>query len=169
MALKFIKRSHFEQIDSNAKPDFGEDECSFDGKFDLFTHYVTEVTYGMDCVFVFKKDTANRSEQTSVQGTLDIVVNAIPGFAIEGGGEVDLSDEEKNVLNTTVLRVFGDFSPITKLPSTYLEAVAFYKDDLLVMAIDKSLMTPIKAKLQKMSQVYKHHTLIKTCQKKVKV
>ena len=140
MVLKYKRDSHFSEIATNTPADYADFECDTD----LYTHFVTKVTYGTNCYFVFKKDTKGGSEQTSVEGELDIVVNAIPSFGIEGGGKVNLTDSETEVLNTTKLRMFGDFSPISKLPATFFEAVEFYQEILPDLAAHKASQTPLE-------------------------
>merc|ERR1711971_246992 len=95
----------------------------------------------------FKKDTKGGSEQTHVEGELKIVVDAIPNFGIEGEGRVNLTDSETEMLNTTNLRIFGDFSPISNLPSTFLEAVEFYQDTLPILVADRASQTPLEVTL----------------------
>merc|ERR1719341_2159698 len=145
MVLKYKQNSHFAEIATNtpADPAYSEMEC----KTDLYTHFVTKVTYGTNCFFVFKKDTKGGSEQTSVEGELKIVVDAIPGFEINGEGEVDLTDSQKEMMNTTNLRMFGDFSPTSPLPSTLVEAVIFYQETLPILVADKASQTPLEVTL----------------------
>ena len=140
MVLKYKQDSHFSTIATNTPADYAGPECDTD----LYTHFVTKVTYGTNCYFVFKKDTKGGSEQTHVEGELKIVVDAIPNFGIEGEGRVNLTDSETELLNTTNLRMFGDFSPISKLPSTFLEAVEFYQDTLPILVADRASQTPLE-------------------------
>jgi hypothetical protein len=145
MALKYESQTHYTYIASNTPPDYGDSmECSSD----LYTHFVTQVTYGINSFFVFKKATNGGKEQTSIDGKLNIIVNSIPGFGIEGEGRVNLTDSEKTLLNTTNIRMFGDFSPHdTPLPSTFDEAVNFYHNVLPALADDHSKTTALMARL----------------------
>ena len=122
MALKYERDTMFSYINVHTPMDYFE-EC----QSELFTHFVSEINYGLNAFFVFKRDTQYGEEQTSVQGELEIIVKAIPGFAIEGGGNISITDSQREILNTTHIRMFGDFSPSSKLPSTLEEAVTFYK------------------------------------------
>merc|ERR1712130_884990 len=142
MVLKYKQNSHFTEIATNTPPDYRE-EC----ETELYTHFVTKVTYGTNCFFVFKRDTQGGSEQMSVEGELKIVVDAIPDFEINGEGGVNLTDSQKEVLNTTNLRMFGDFSPLSPLPSTLVEAVTFYQETLPIIAADKASQTPLEVTL----------------------
>ena len=59
--------------------------------------------------------------------TLDISVTKIPAFSIDGKGSANLSNKEKNVINSTSLVMYGDFSPEKVLPTTFDEAILFFK------------------------------------------
>jgi len=123
VALKYHSQTHFSFINVHTAPDFGEECLS-----DQFTHLVTSVTYGNDVYFVFKRQTLDSEDQTNVMGELDIAINAIPGFAINGGGKVNLTEKQQELLDTTHIRMHGDFSPEVKLPATFDQAVEFYRD-----------------------------------------
>jgi len=92
-----------------------------------YTHIVTEVTLGISAYFVFKSVVTTKDEQNQVKGDLDIAINNIPSFSAHGGGSVDLSESVQETLNSTYLRMYGDFSPEYPLPSTFDSAVDFYK------------------------------------------
>merc|ERR1712226_897158 len=100
------------------------DECSQGSKY---THVVTSVEYGLDAVFSFKRQTQAHENDMQVTGSLELSINKIPGTTIEGSGEVNMTEWEKELFNTTTLEVFGDFSPEKQLPTTFEEAVRFYK------------------------------------------
>jgi len=92
-----------------------------------YTHIVTEVTLGISAFFVFKSLATDKSEANHVRGDLEISINEIPSFSASGGGQVDLSESQQETLNSTNLRMFGDFSPEHPLPSTFDSAVDFYR------------------------------------------
>merc|ERR1719369_2271460 len=92
-----------------------------------YTHIVTEVTLGISAFFVFKSLATDKSEANHVRGDLEISINNIPSFSASGGGQVDLSESQQETLNSTNLRMFGDFSPEHPLPSTFDSAVDFYR------------------------------------------
>jgi len=101
-----------------------------------FTHVVTSVTYGLDAVFVFKRLLDSHETEEQITGSLEITINKIPGAAIEGEGHVDISDTDKTTMNHTSLTMYGDFSPETPAPTTFEDAIEFYKN-LPVMASDE--------------------------------
>jgi hypothetical protein len=118
---------HIEQeeqsIDYHMDKDF-PDECE---NSHLYTHAVTSITMGADAVFNFKRQTENGETMSDIEGTLSVSVTSIPNLDINGEGSVDISEEEKSVLEKTILRVHGDFSPEEALPSNFVQAVEFYK------------------------------------------
>ena len=102
------------------------DECQPENAA-KYTHVVTSVEYGLDAVFSFKRQTKLHENKMSVTGDLEISINKIPGASIEGSGSLNMTEWEKEMWNTTTLTVYGDFSPESRLPTTYQEAVDFYK------------------------------------------
>ena len=93
-----------------------------------YTHVVTSVDYGLDAVFSFKRLAKSHENKQSITGSLEISINKIPGTTIEGEGQINMTEWEKELFNTTTLEVFGDFSPEYKLPTTYEEAIEFYQN-----------------------------------------
>ena len=92
-----------------------------------YTHVVTSVTYGLDAVFVFKKLLESHETDDQVTGSLEIAINKIPGAAIEGEGQINITDSDLEVMNHTSLKIYGDFNPSTPVPTTYDAAVEFYR------------------------------------------
>jgi len=115
---KFVKT-----LPKQTEKDYPE-ECSKP----QFTHAVTSVTYGLDAVFVFKKLLESHETEEQITGQLEISINKIPGAAIEGEGSVDITDSDLMIMNHTSLTMYGDFSPETTAPTTFEDAVEFYKN-----------------------------------------
>jgi len=103
--------------------DYG-DECSNP----QFTHVVTSVTYGLDAVFVFKKLLKSNETEEMITGSLEIAINKIPGTSIEGSGNLTITDADKEVMESTTLTMYGDFSPETPTPTTFEDAIEFYQN-----------------------------------------
>jgi len=93
-----------------------------------YTHVVTEVSYGLGANFEFRRVIHEDESTQDINGQLKVTINNIPGFSISGEGSVDLSDYEQNLLNTTSLKMYGDFSPNGDylIPTTFDEAIGFY-------------------------------------------
>ena len=115
---KFVKT-----LPKQTEKDYPE-ECSKP----QFTHAVTSVTYGLDAVFVFKKLLESHETEEQITGELEISINKIPGAAIEGEGSVNITDSDLMIMNHTSLTMYGDFSPETTAPTTFEDAVEFYKN-----------------------------------------
>ena len=98
------------------------DECSNP----QYTHVATSVTYGLDAVFVFKRLLASHETEEQITGSLEISINKIPGAAIEGEGQVNITDKDLEAMNHTSLTMYGDFSPELTLPTTFEDAINFY-------------------------------------------
>ena len=109
------------------------DECSNP----QYTHVATSVTYGLDAVFVFKRLLASHETEEQITGSLQISINKIPGAAIEGKGNVTISDAEKEEMSHTSLTMYGDFSPETPAPTTFEDAIEFYKNKSYMTAVTK--------------------------------
>lgn len=119
--MLFHTTKYTEVIPKYTKVDY-DDSCDAG-----FTHVVTSVTYGMDANMNFKYILQESDSQEDIMGSLSVSVNAIPGMEISGSGEVNLSDHDREVMNHTTIKTFGDFTLTgSDLPVTYEEAVNFY-------------------------------------------
>jgi hypothetical protein len=81
----------------------------------------------MEAHFVLSRMVQENEEETMVTGSLSITCNKIPGASISGSGGVNITDSEKEILNTTKLSMYGDFSPSFALPASFESAVEFYQ------------------------------------------
>merc|ERR1711892_267763 len=117
---------------------------------DPYTHVVTSVTYGLDCNFVFKYMLNEHETESSITGELGIAINNIPSFSISGSGSVNLTESEKNLMEKTSLKMYGDFSlgPDETIPSNFDQACDFYKQLPILATTQASIvevhMTPIE-------------------------
>jgi len=98
------------------------DECGNE----QYTHVVMGVTYGINCVFVFKSLQTTESDASSVSGNLEASIKNIPQFSVSGEGQVNLTDSQQKTMENTYIRMFGDISPKYPLPATFDQAVEFY-------------------------------------------
>ena len=92
------------------------------------THVVSKIVYGKNAYFFFKHAKKSGSEKQDVAGTLQAVVESIPRFSIKGSASVKLSEDEKNLLESTKVRFNGDFQLKNGLPTTYEGAVDAFKE-----------------------------------------
>jgi hypothetical protein len=104
------------------------------------THVITSVTYGLRSYLLFEKDVHKTEYREEVGGSLQIAVNTVPSFSIEGQAAVDVNG--KSLVNKENLRVkfYGDVV-IENMPATYNQTV-FVFDEVNKAAKEKA--TPIK-------------------------
>jgi len=126
VAMIYHASKYSKTINKNTVKNYIE-ECKGENQ-NKYTHVVTSVEYGLDAVFSFKRQTQLHENEMSVTGSLEISINKIPGTTIEGSGSVNMTEWEKELFNKTTLTVYGDFSPEDQLPTTFPDAVLFYKN-----------------------------------------
>ena len=93
------------------------------------THVVSTVTYGMGAVFNFQRQLQEGEERSAIEAGLSTSIMIIPGISIGGGIDVQFNETIINILNSTKIQVFGDFSPEAgqQLPTTFNETVDFFQ------------------------------------------
>jgi len=137
---------------------FKKTEKSKDGikeclKGDQYTHAVTSVTYGLDAVFVFKRLLQSHETEESITGSLQIAINKIPGTTIEGSGSVNITDSDKQAMEKTTLTMYGDFSPEDPLPTTFEDAVAFYRNLSLLADVETDELAILEVHLTPITDI----------------
>ena len=121
------------------------------------THVVSSVTYGLGAVFNFQRVVGDHEDRSAIEAGLSASIMIIPGISISGGIDVYFNDTIIELLNSTSLKMFGDFSPSgvdQPLPTTFEEAVTFFQslpsfsgtaeDDWSGTTIMDVQMTPIQ-------------------------
>ena len=91
------------------------------------THVVNKIVYGQNAYFFFKYSKRSSSQNKDVSGSLQAAVKAIPGFSIEGSGKVVLTDQEKELRESTEVRFNGDFNLKNVFPTTYNASINAFK------------------------------------------
>lgn len=107
------------------------------------THVVTSVTYGLRSYLLFERDVLKTEYKEEVGGSLQIAVNTVPSFSIEGQAAVDVNG--KALINQENLRVkfYGDVI-ISSMPATYNQTVFVFDE---VNRAAKEQDTPVKFQL----------------------
>ena len=107
------------------------------------THVVTSVTYGLRSYLLFERDVQKTEYKEEVGGSLQIAVNTVPSFSIDGQAAVDVNG--KALVNQENLRVkfYGDVI-ITNMPATYNQTVFVFDE---VNKAAKEQDTPVKFQL----------------------
>jgi len=122
-------------------------------KGDQYTHAVTSVTYGLDAVFVFKRMLQSHETEESITGSLEIAINKIPGTTIEGSGSVNITDSDKQAMEKTTLTMYGDFSPEDPLPTTFEDAIAFYRNLPLLADVETEELAILEVHLTPITDI----------------
>ena len=93
------------------------------------THVVSLVKYGLGAVFNFKRKFTHDEDRSSIEAGLSATIKIIPGIAVSGGVDVEFNETIIDILNSTTIQMFGDFSMENDqtLPTTYNESIEFFK------------------------------------------
>ena len=75
---------------------------------------------------LFQVKKSERKTKQEIGGSLSIVIKKIPGITIEGHGEFDLTESEKEIANSLTFKFHGD-TVIKPPPQSFEEAVQVYK------------------------------------------
>ena len=120
------------------------------------THVVSTVIYGMGAVFNFQRVLKDDEDRSAIEAGLELSIKIIPGISVGGGIDVAFNDTIIDILNSTTIQMFGDFSPDADqpLPTTWNDSVEFYKtlptfsvseeDDWAGTTIVEVKMTPVQ-------------------------
>ncbi|TRY88414.1 hypothetical protein DNTS_018315 [Danionella cerebrum] len=90
------------------------------------THVVTAVQYGAQVFMVFDRTVSGQEDKQEVEGELNVMINKIPLFSVEGKGSLKMTDDEKKLAESISCTFYGDIQ-LEQNPTTYLEAVELYK------------------------------------------
>ncbi|XP_068232723.1 uncharacterized protein [Palaemon carinicauda] len=119
---------------------------------DTATHVVTGITYGGSAFFVFDREISSDSTEKNVSGNLHAMVKAIPTLTIDGKGELDLNENQKQESLHFKCRYFGDFLPRVN-PSSFEEAVQFYREIANNTGTNGENYVPISARLYPLTKL----------------
>ncbi|XP_068233310.1 uncharacterized protein [Palaemon carinicauda] len=119
---------------------------------DIATHVVTGITYGGSAFFVFDREISSDSTERNISGNLRAMVRDIPKLMINGKGELDLNENQKQESLHFRCRYFGDFLPRVN-PSTFEEAVRFYQEIANNTGTDGENYVPISARLYPLTKL----------------
>ncbi|KAG7483914.1 hypothetical protein MATL_G00043430 [Megalops atlanticus] len=88
------------------------------------THVVTAVLYGAHAFFVF--DGKASTNKHDVEGKMQVMLQSIPQLSMEGGAELKLSSNQKEVVESFSCTFHGDFE-LKRNPTNFREAVEVYR------------------------------------------
>uniref|UniRef100_A0A672GLP4 Neoverrucotoxin subunit beta-like n=1 Tax=Salarias fasciatus TaxID=181472 RepID=A0A672GLP4_SALFA len=89
------------------------------------THVVTGILYGANAFFVFDSQKVDSSHVQEISGSMQAVIKKIPTFNVEGQAQIQLTDEEKALVQTFSCKFYGDLN-LPSNPTTFEEAVKTY-------------------------------------------
>ncbi|CAF1353371.1 unnamed protein product [Adineta steineri] len=89
------------------------------------THVVVGILYGADAFFIFDRTMSSDENYKDVQGKLNILVKQIPALTIDGHGQLNLNENQKNSSNNLTCKFYGDFR-FNNIPTTFEGAVKLY-------------------------------------------
>ncbi|XP_067237070.1 stonustoxin subunit alpha-like [Chanodichthys erythropterus] len=107
------------------------------------THVVTAVLYGAQAAMVFDRTFSDKENKQEIEGKLNVMVNSIPSFSIEGEGSVNMTEDEKKMAEEISCTFHGDFL-IEQNPTTYMEALETYKTLPTLLKNNSNNVVPIK-------------------------
>ena len=134
VSLKYSTTSRFEQL---TMQHLAVDKIKYPQVFDNgdATHVVTAALYGADAFFTFDREVSSKEKYRDIHGSLQIMIKKLPSISIEGHGELDMKDNEKNEVKKFQCRFHGDFI-LPENPTTFEEAVKVYKQLPQILAGD---------------------------------
>ena len=88
---------------------------------DIPTHFVSEVVYGADFHFEFRKIFQKNDSKDEIAGGLDVTINLLPGMSIGGKARLNLTEDQNKTMENTSVRYYGDFL-LDNSPLSYKEA-----------------------------------------------
>ena len=72
------------------------------------THVITEVTMGFNAYLIFEKEIKKHQTKKQIEGSLEIVVKALPNMEIDGKAHVNFNETENTTADTLSFKFHGD-------------------------------------------------------------
>ena len=154
MVMHSSQIGHKKYVDRvSANPDFSDKLCKGVAKDSGPTHVVTEIYYGNRANFIFEKKISDTSNYESIEGSLSAKINSIPGFKLEGRVAMHVNGSKVQNLEEVYVKYYGD-SILTKVPTTYTEAIVAYKTAVQVKykEFEGPTKTPLLLKMAPISE-----------------
>ncbi|KAK9976805.1 hypothetical protein ABG768_022006, partial [Culter alburnus] len=114
------------------------------------THVVTAVLYGAQAIMVFDRKFSEEENKQKIEGELNVMVNNIPKFSIEGEGALQMTDGDKKMAESISCKFYGDVR-LDQNPTTYREALEVYKTLPTILKENPQNAVPIKVWLYPLS------------------
>uniref|UniRef100_A0A672G0F5 Stonustoxin subunit alpha-like n=1 Tax=Salarias fasciatus TaxID=181472 RepID=A0A672G0F5_SALFA len=107
------------------------------------THVVTGILYGANAFFVFDSQKVDSSHVQELSGSMQAVIKKIPTFNVEGQAQIQLTDEEKALVQKFSCKFYGDLN-LPSNPTTFEEAVKTYVELPKLLGENGEKTVPIK-------------------------
>jgi hypothetical protein len=82
------------------------------------THVVVGILYGADAFFIFDRTVSDNENHKDVSGKLKILVNKIPQLSVDGSGQLNLDEKDKESNDKLSCKFYGDFR-FKHIPRTF--------------------------------------------------
>ena len=124
LTLKYSTTTHFEHL---TMKHLGKGNLNHPDLHDinLATHVVTGVLYGAEAFFIFDRTVSNLEHKKDISGSLRAIFNK-PVFKIEGNAKLDLTEQERGIVEKLHCKFYGDFR-LGENPNNFAEAVKIYR------------------------------------------
>ena len=157
-STQMTKRKYIDRISAN--PDFKIKLCKGVTKDSGPTHVVTEIKYGNRAYFLFEKKIHDKSNYERIKGSLYAKIDAIPGFKLDGRVAMHVNGSEVKNLEDVYVKYYGD-SILSKVPTTYTEAIVAYKTAVQVNSEEfvGPKETPLRLEMTHISEFCKDDTM----------
>ncbi|MPC26645.1 Neoverrucotoxin subunit beta [Portunus trituberculatus] len=110
------------------------------------THVVTSIVYGAQGFFIFDRHHSSSDHDRKVGGNVRVVIEKIPTIKINGKGELNMSQDEKEKTEQFTCRFFGDFL-LRQNPTSFSDAVKLYQKLPKLLGTGGENAVPIKVQL----------------------
>ena len=72
------------------------------------THVINEVTMGFNAYLMFEKQIEKHQTKKQIEGSLEILVKALPSMEIDGKAQVNFNETENTTRDTLSFKFHGD-------------------------------------------------------------
>ncbi|XP_048010473.1 uncharacterized protein LOC125244430 [Megalobrama amblycephala] len=149
VTMNHKETTRFEQLTMSH---LGSAQITYPEVFDqkTATHVVTGVLYGAQAVMVFDRTFSEEENKQEIEGELNVMVNKIPGFSIEGKGALEMTEEDKEKAERISCTFHGDVR-LDQNPTNYIEALEVYKKLPTILKENPDNAVPVKVWLYPLS------------------
>ncbi|XP_075034338.1 uncharacterized protein LOC142095288 [Mixophyes fleayi] len=151
VTLKYSRTTRFEQLSMDH---LGVQNMTYHDVFDkgTATHVVTGILYGAQAFFIFDCEVTSSEKKQDIQGNLQVMIKKIPLVSIEGSGDLNMNDKDKEDVRKFSCKFHGDFA-LERNPVTYEDAIKIYTDLPNLLGENGEKAVPVKVWLYPLSKL----------------